>query len=141
MADFLICMGSSVTAGGGFSKVLKQPVVAFIGDSTFFHSGVTGLINAVTNGHHFLLVILDNSTTAMTASAASRSGTHRRGKVPPKVRLEELVKGCGVQRVFTVNPLQVKKTREVLQQIKEAMGEPGCRCSSPRARARSLSVG
>ena len=66
MADFLICMGSSVTAGGGFSKVLKQPVVAFIGDSTFFHSGVTGLINAVTNGHHFLLVILDNGTTAMT---------------------------------------------------------------------------
>jgi indolepyruvate ferredoxin oxidoreductase alpha subunit len=126
MADFLICMGSSVTAGGGFSKVLKQPVVAFIGDSTFFHSGVTGLINAVTNGHHFLLVILDNGTTAMTGHQP-HPGVEltAAGKVPPKVRLEELVKGCGVQRVFTVNPLQVKKTREVLQQIKEAMGEPG----------------
>ncbi|MEN6485768.1 MAG: thiamine pyrophosphate-dependent enzyme, partial [Syntrophobacteraceae bacterium] len=57
MADFLVCMGSGVSTAGGFSKVLDRPVVAFIGDSTFFHSGIPGLVNAVTHDHRFLLVI------------------------------------------------------------------------------------
>ena len=65
-ADFLLCMGSSISAGTGMAKVDSRPVVAFIGDSTFFHSGITGLINAVHNQHNILLVILDNRTTAMT---------------------------------------------------------------------------
>ncbi len=65
-ADFLICMGSSVGTSGGFSKVTDKKVIAFIGDSTFFHSGIPGLINAVFNNHNFTLVILDNGTTAMT---------------------------------------------------------------------------
>ena len=64
--DFVLCMGSSVSSAGGFSKAQGRPVVAFVGDSTFFHSGVTGLINAVHNDHNFTLVILDNGTTAMT---------------------------------------------------------------------------
>ena len=66
-ADFLFCMGSSVSARlSGFAKASGKTVVAFIGDSTFFHSGGTGLINAVFNNHDILLVILDNTTTAMT---------------------------------------------------------------------------
>ena len=65
-ADFLICMGSSVGTAGGFSKATDKKVIAFIGDSTFFHSGIPGLINAVFNNHNFTLVILDNGTTAMT---------------------------------------------------------------------------
>jgi indolepyruvate ferredoxin oxidoreductase alpha subunit len=65
-ADFLLCMGSSVDTSGGFSKVTDKKVIAFIGDSTFFHSGIPGLINAVYNNHNFTLVILDNGTTAMT---------------------------------------------------------------------------
>ena len=66
MADFLVCMGSSVSAGSGFARASGKPVVAFIGDSTFFHSGMTGLANAVFNKHDILVVILDNGTTAMT---------------------------------------------------------------------------
>ena len=65
-ADFLICMGSSVTTSCGFSKATKKKVISFIGDSTFFHSGIPGLINAVFNNHNFTLFILDNGTTAMT---------------------------------------------------------------------------
>ena len=66
MGDFLICMGSSVSTSCGFSKATDKKVISFIGDSTFFHSGMTGLANAVYNNHNFTLVILDNGTTAMT---------------------------------------------------------------------------
>ena len=126
MADFLICMGSSVATAGGFSKVLDRPVVAFIGDSTFFHAGLTGLINAVSHDHRFLLVVLDNGTTAMTGHQP-HPGVELtpQGKVPPKVNLESVIRGCGAARVATVNPLQVKKTQEVLQDLREHMREPG----------------
>lgn len=125
-ADFLICMGSGVSTAGGFSEVLKRPVVAFIGDSTFFHAGITGLVNAVANGHRFLLVILDNGTTAMTGHQPHPGvALTSRGKIEPKVSLEKLVRGCGVEVVATVNPLQVEKTRKVLEELKAGMNEAG----------------
>ncbi len=126
MADFLICMGSGVSTAGGFSKVLDRPVVAFIGDSTFFHAGITGLVNAVAHDHRFLLVILDNGTTAMTGHQP-HPGVELTlaGKVEPKVSIEKLVRGCGVKNVAVVNPLQVKKTQAVLRDIKARMNETG----------------
>jgi len=126
MADFLICMGSSVSTAGGFSKVLDRPVVAFIGDSTFFHSGIPGLVNAVSHDHRILLVVLDNGTTAMTGHQP-HPGVEltAQGVIEPKVSLEKLIRGCGVEKVITVNPLQTKKTREALQQIREQMQAPG----------------
>ena len=66
MGDFLICMGSSIGTACGFSKATDKKVISYIGDSTFFHSGIPGLVNAVFNNHNFTLVILDNGTTAMT---------------------------------------------------------------------------
>lgn len=126
MADFLICMGSGVSTAGAFSKVQDRPVVAFIGDSTFFHAGITGLINAVYHDHRFLLVILDNGTTAMTGHQP-HPGVELTpaGKVKPKVDIESVVRGCGVERVAVVNPLQVKKTQDVLQDMRKHMKEPG----------------
>jgi indolepyruvate ferredoxin oxidoreductase alpha subunit len=126
MADFLICMGSSVSTSGGFSKVLDRPVVAFIGDSTFFHGGITGLINAVSHDHRFLLVVMDNGTTAMTGHQP-HPGVELtpQGKAAPKVSLESVIRGCGVARVATVNPLQIKKTQEVLRDLRDQMKEPG----------------
>ena len=126
MADFLICMGSGVSTAAGFSKVLDRPVVAFIGDSTFFHAGIPGLVNAVSNDHRILLVILDNGTTAMTGHQP-HPGVELtpKGRIEPKVSLEKLVLGCGVSRVFTINPLQVKKSQAVLQDFKDKMNETG----------------
>jgi indolepyruvate ferredoxin oxidoreductase alpha subunit len=126
MADFLICMGSSVSTAGGFSKVLDRPVVAFIGDSTFFHSGLPGLVNAVAQDHRFLLVILDNGTTAMTGHQP-HPGVELtpQGKQEPKVSIEEMVRGCGVDRIAIVNPLQMKKTQDVLEGLREKLKEPG----------------
>jgi indolepyruvate ferredoxin oxidoreductase alpha subunit len=126
MADFLICMGSSVSTAGGFSKVLDRPVVAFIGDSTFFHGGLPGLVNAVSHDHRILLVILDNGTTAMTGHQP-HPGVELtpQGKVEPKVSIEAVARGFGIKKIATVNPLQVKKTQETLQQMREGLNTPG----------------
>jgi indolepyruvate ferredoxin oxidoreductase alpha subunit len=123
-ADFLLCMGSSVSSAGGFSKAQDRPVVAFIGDSTFFHSGITGLINAVQNDHDFILVILDNGTTAMTGQQP-HPGVELtpEGRRPPKVDIEAVVRGCGVDRIEVVNPLHVEKTIAAVNQMIE--GERG----------------
>jgi indolepyruvate ferredoxin oxidoreductase alpha subunit len=126
MADFLICMGSGVSTAAGFSTVLDRPVVAFIGDSTFFHAGIPGLINAVANNHRFLLVILENGTTAMTGHQP-HPGVEltSKGRIEPKVSLEKLVRGCGVNLVATINPLQVKKSLQVMEEFKNRINEAG----------------
>ncbi|MGE4296560.1 MAG: indolepyruvate ferredoxin oxidoreductase subunit alpha [Desulfovibrionaceae bacterium] len=122
-ADFLLCMGSSISAGSGMAKVDSRPVVAFIGDSTFFHSGITGLINAVHNRHDILLVILDNRTTAMTGHQLN-PGVDQAiiGDTRSQVDIEAIVRGCGVQNVLTVGPFNVKKTRAAIEELKEQSG-------------------
>jgi indolepyruvate ferredoxin oxidoreductase alpha subunit len=113
MGDLVICMGSSVSTSCGFSKATDQKVAAFIGDSTFFHSGITGLINAVHNNHKFTLVILDNGTTAMTGHQPHPGVDTKAMKVErTRVSIEDVVRGCGVQDVHLVKPLNVKKTIE-----------------------------
>jgi len=116
MGDFVICMGSSVSSACGFSTATDQKVVAFIGDSTFFHSGITGLINAVHNNHKFTLVILDNGTTAMTGHQIHPGvDSEPMGLNLPQVVVEDLVRGCGVKDVHVVKPFNVKKTIESLK--------------------------
>ena len=122
-ADLLVCMGSSVGTAGGLAKVNDQPVIAFIGDSTFFHAGIPGLINAVHNGHKFLVMILDNRTTAMTGHQPHPGSS----KGPSccditAVSIEDVVKGCGVKWLKVVDPYDVKFTTET---VKEAIAQPG----------------
>ena len=122
-ADFLLCMGSSVSAGTGMALATGQPVVAYIGDSTFFHSGITGLINAVHNRHNLLLVVLDNATTAMTGHQPHPGVDQTRlGPNPCRVDIEQVVRGCGIQEVTTIRPSNVKKTLETLQAYKDMHG-------------------
>ncbi|MGD9216431.1 MAG: thiamine pyrophosphate-dependent enzyme, partial [Desulfobacteraceae bacterium] len=124
MGDFLICMGSSVSSSCGFSKATDKKVVSFIGDSTFFHSGMTGLANAVYNNHNFTLVILDNGTTAMTGhqpnpgvdmQALSLEGYNR-------ISIEAVVKALGVRHITIVKPYKLKKS---IAAIKEALDFEG----------------
>lgn len=124
MGDFVICMGSSVSSACGFSRATDQKVVAFIGDSTFFHSGITGLINAVHNNHNFTLVILDNGTTAMTGhqphpgvdmDALQISGYNR-------ISIEAVVRAVGVTHVTMVQPFKVKKS---IEEIRQALAYKG----------------
>jgi indolepyruvate ferredoxin oxidoreductase alpha subunit len=123
MADFLLCMGSSVSAGSGFARAGKRPVVAFIGDSTFFHSGITGLVNAVFNCHDLVLVILDNGTTAMTGHQPHPGVCKLAcGDNPHRVDIESIVRGCGVTQVAKVAPLNLKDTLKVLKDMKKGCG-------------------
>ena len=123
MADMVICMGSSVSSSCGFSRATDQDVVSFIGDSTFFHSGITGLINAVHNNHKFTLVILDNGTTAMTGHQPHPGvDTDPMGVELTQISLEELVRGCGVKDVHLVRPFKLKKTIESVKAAKDYDG-------------------
>lgn len=123
MADFVICMGSSVSSGCGFSRATDQEVVSFIGDSTFFHSGITGLVNAVHNRHNFTLVILDNGTTAMTGHQIHPGvDTTPLGVERTRISIEELVRGLGVKDVHVVKPFNLKKTIEAVKAAREYKG-------------------
>jgi indolepyruvate ferredoxin oxidoreductase alpha subunit len=122
--DFVICMGSSVSTSCGFGQATDQKVISFIGDSTFFHSGITGLVNAVFNNHNFTLVILENDITAMTGHQPhpgvdmERFGLDGFGRI----NIENLVKALGVKHVSIIKPFKVKKSIEI---IKEALAYKG----------------
>ena len=125
MADFLICMGSSISAAAGISRATGQQVVAFIGDSTFFHAGLPALANAVHNGHNFLLVILDNGTTAMTGSQPHPGVSMAPPGYPGvHIPIPEVVKALGVDQLWVSNPFKYK---ESLAATKEALGAKGVR--------------
>jgi indolepyruvate ferredoxin oxidoreductase alpha subunit len=124
MADFVVCMGASVGTSCGFSQVTGKKVVSFIGDSTFFHSGIPGLVNAVFNNHNFTLVILDNGTTAMTGHqpnpGVDMEKLHLSGY--GKVSIEAVVKALGVQHVTVIKPFKVKKSIEAIRSAIEFDG-------------------
>src|SRR5512139_1979393 len=107
-------MGAAVTFGSGLYQAYHQdgsqvPIVSTIGDSTFYHSGTQGLLNAVYNGARFVLVILDNSITAMTGMQPTpESGTTADGHPGKSLSLEELAKGCGVKYIRVVNSYDIK---------------------------------
>ena len=107
-------MGAAITFGSGLYQAYHQdgkdiPIISTIGDSTFYHSGAPGLLNAVYNGARFILVILDNSITAMTGMQPTpESGTTADGHPGKSLSLEELVKGCGVKYIRVVNPYDIK---------------------------------
>jgi indolepyruvate ferredoxin oxidoreductase alpha subunit len=123
MADIVICMGASVGSACGFAAATGQKVVAFIGDSTFFHAGIPALINAVHNNHNFALVILDNGTTAMTGHQPHPGvDTAPMGVNTKTLSIESVVRGIGVEHVEVVNPLQVKKSVAAARAAKEFEG-------------------
>ncbi|MDR0339264.1 MAG: indolepyruvate ferredoxin oxidoreductase subunit alpha [Desulfovibrio sp.] len=122
-ADFLFCMGSSISAGSGFARASHKLTVAFIGDSTFFHSGITGLVNAVFNKHNILVVILDNGTTAMTGHQPN-PGVDQEvlGDACAQLDIEAVVKGCGVSRVAKARGYNQKAVQELLLSMKDETG-------------------
>jgi len=123
VADYLLSMGSSIGTSCGFSKATDQAVVSFIGDSTFFHAGIPPLINAVHNKNHFVLVILDNRTTAMTGGQPHPGlPVDGMGLEAPEMSIPDIVKACGVEFVETINPLNVKKSQETFEKALQFEG-------------------
>lgn len=123
MADFLFCMGSSISAGSGFASAAGKPVVAFIGDSTFFHSGITGLANALFNRHNVLVIILDNGTTAMTGHQPNPGvDADVLGDSCMHLDIEAIVRGCGVTQVAKVQAYNLKSVTSALEEMKALSG-------------------
>lgn len=117
VADYLLSMGSSIGTSCGFSKATLQTVVSFIGDSTFFHAGIPPLINAVHNKNKFVLIILDNRTTAMTGGQPHPGlPVDGMGLEAPELSIPDIVRACGVEFVEIINPLNVAKSREIFEQ-------------------------
>lgn len=124
MANYLLSMGASVGASCGFSKATEdQPIISYIGDSTFFHAGIPPLINAVHNKDKFTLVILDNRITAMTGGQTNPGiPLDGMGQEAPAISIEKIVKAIGVNFVKTINPLE---TDEMINIYKDALDYDG----------------
>jgi indolepyruvate ferredoxin oxidoreductase alpha subunit len=119
--DACVCMGASISMAHGMAKALGKKgegkIVAVLGDSTFMHSGMTGLLNTVYNNSYASVIILDNRTTAMTGHQENpASGRTILGDLAPALDLEQLCRALGVKRVVVVNPHDVEATRKVLKE-------------------------
>ncbi|MCL4315007.1 MAG: indolepyruvate ferredoxin oxidoreductase subunit alpha [Candidatus Thermoplasmatota archaeon] len=119
-ADTMIEMGSSIGVGQGMALATGQTVISFIGDSTFFHSGIPSLINAYRNGSRMILIILDNGTTAMTGQEPNPGVPYdQEGKPARSVSMESIVKAIGIDNVAIVDPYDLKTSlKEVIAAIK-----------------------
>jgi indolepyruvate ferredoxin oxidoreductase alpha subunit len=126
MVDTCLCMGGGITVAQGLQRVEPESFhFAFIGDSTFFHSGITGVVNAVYNQTDIIVVILDNATTAMTGNQPHPGmGVTMMGETVPKIDIGKIVEACGVSALYRVNPFDAKAAR---QAVTGAMGQRGVR--------------
>ena len=128
--DCQVCMGASITMGHGLYKALEMSregkeseeplshrVVSVIGDSTFFHSGLTGLMEMAYNEGRFTVVILDNRTTAMTGfQDHPGTGVTLMGRPTSAVDIEMLARSLGIESVHVVDPYDLEECRRVLKQ-------------------------
>ncbi|NWF86888.1 indolepyruvate ferredoxin oxidoreductase subunit alpha [Candidatus Bathyarchaeota archaeon] len=117
VGDIMTCMGASIGTAEGISKATNANTFAIIGDSTFFHAGIPGLINAVYNNHKIVVAVLDNLATAMTGHQP-HPGTGMTGMRSPteKISIEKVAEGCGVRFVKVVDPFNVKEAETVLKE-------------------------
>lgn len=121
--DTCLCMGASISKAQGIASQGIQGVVAVIGDSTFIHTGIPALINAVYNKANILVCILDNSSVAMTGHQPTpATGITAKGEETKKLDLVALCKACGVDSVEVVDPYDKNTT---LQAIKKGLQNPG----------------
>ena len=117
--DTTTCMGAGIGEALGMEKAganIGKKIVALIGDSTFIHSGITPLVDAVYNQGHFTLIILDNGTTAMTGHQPHPgTGVAANGTTTQAVDIEKLVRAIGVNNVKVVNAFDVKEVRSAIR--------------------------
>lgn len=132
MVDTCLCMGAGITMAQGFYHLDKEAKsFAFIGDSTFFASGISGIVNAVYNEADITVCILDNATTAMTGHQPHPgTGFNLQGNYVDKIDIESVLKGIGVKKVMTVNPHDLKAS---VAAVKECMKVDGVKAIIFRA--------
>jgi indolepyruvate ferredoxin oxidoreductase alpha subunit len=114
--DTTICMGGSFGLACGMARVVEAPIIAHLGDSTFFHAGIPPLINAVYNKANITMVVLDNSATAMTGfQPHPGTGYTATGDETVSLKAEDVARACGVKFVEVVNPFDLKAATETIE--------------------------
>lgn len=123
MADVLLCMGSNAGIACGLAVSTDQKIISFMGDSTFFHSGIPPVVNAAHHNHDVVITVLDNRTTAMTGHQP-HPGTDMdgMGNQAKRILVEEVVKGCGIEHIEIVNPNVIRKTTEAFKRALDFKG-------------------
>ena len=117
--DTCLCMGASISMAHGFEMATgsSKDHVAVLGDSTFFHSGITGLINMNYNGAKGTVIILDNRITGMTGHQQNpASGKNARGEEAPAIDIAELCRACGVKNVVEVDPFDLDAVEKAVKE-------------------------
>ena len=124
MVDTCLCMGGGITVAQGLKRVESDVIhFAFIGDSTFFHSGITGLVNAVYNQTDIVVVILDNSTTAMTGNQPHPgTGMTMMGVQNKKVSIEKIAAALDVSALIKLNPLDIAAAQDAVRTVMQQKG-------------------
>lgn len=129
--DTVHCMGAGINQAAGFYHAFRlsgqkiPPIIATIGDSTFFHAGLPAVLNAVVQQARFLLVILDNGTTAMTGHQPTpESGCTAWGGPAPVIHPEDLLRATGVRFVAVCDPYDVPTCQKLLQEAWHFSQEP-----------------
>ena len=133
MCDTCLCMGAGITMAQGFTWMDKEGIgFAFVGDSTFFASGMTGVVNAVYNNANMILCVLDNSTTAMTGHQPHPgTGRNMMGDIVEKVDIASVLKGIGVSTVVTVDPLNLNEAMGAVRMCADLPGVKAIIFKSP----------
>jgi len=127
--DSVICMGAGVSAAHGFAKVFeksgdKRRVFGIVGDSTFFHSGMTSLLDIVYNRSNATIIILDNRVTGMTGHQENPgTGYTLMNKKAPIVDIESVVRALGINHISVVNPNKLEEVRKAIDKSME-LNEP-----------------
>lgn len=133
MTDTCLCMGAGVTIAQGFSHLDKDAVAfGFTGDSTFFASGMTGIVNAVYNQADMILCVLDNSTTAMTGHQPHPgTGKNMMGDVISAVDIVKILEGIGLSKVITVDPFDFDNAVAAVRECADIKGVKAIIFKSP----------
>ncbi|MBP7936050.1 MAG: indolepyruvate ferredoxin oxidoreductase subunit alpha [Phycisphaerae bacterium] len=116
--DTILCMGGGISMAQGFQKAGEpKKVVGIVGDSTFFHSGITGLLDIAYNRGTSTIIVVDNRTTAMTGHQDHPgTGVTLMGDKTAAASIEDLGRACGIKRVRTIDPYDLKTTMQVLKE-------------------------
>ncbi len=120
MGELLMCMGASTGMGSGLSLFNdSRKVVVFLGDSTFFHAGLAGIINAIFNKHKITLILMENGTTAMTGHQDHAASGKNFNDVTQKIPVRRVLEGLGVKHIFETDTYQQAQLADLLRQALE----------------------
>jgi len=123
IGELLMCMGASTGIGSGLSLFNDdRKVVAFLGDSTFFHAGLPGIINANFNKHNLTLIVMENGTTAMTGHQNHAASGKNFNEMTDRIPVRKVLEGLGVRRIYEIDTYQQSRLTEL---VKQALADDG----------------